>query len=410
MATSSEKSTFERYDEARTLMDLMVTNSQIPGEGNERFVNTLGAYLADQGFQVSTVQDPELPDRSLLVVDIGDPNGEQILTAISHSDVVGVEGQNWRHDPHTLTEEEGRWLGRGVCDTHGSGISMLLAGSQPEVIEALKAEKKRVSVIFTYNEESTSADLSMRGARLAVGGFGVNPVATSKFYIAGEPTEIDGEIRAAHAHKGRWLAHFKVTVEHAGHVSDLVQNALQSGSNIVHDINRYAKMLPLGSTNDVEASIYNPPHSTIQVSAAEVKSGDYSTTPNYARFTVDMRTIPEAHDWRAIEMRDLILYALSEPGVTVDLDIEKNAPGSLTLRESPIVQAAERFTGYKSRGFNGGDEGRIMRLDGGMQGVTIGPGSLNFAHMPNEEIKIASIPKAAKIYEQMFLAAIQFDQ
>lgn len=394
------------YPETRRLMEMMVNTSQKPGEGNTTFVSTVGDYLSDQGLAVNTVQDPELPDRSLLTVDFGDPKGGQVLAAISHSDVVGIENQTWKHDPWSLTEIGDTWYGRGVCDTHGSGVAMLLAGNMDEVEKVLKDANKRVTVLFTYDEEATSPELSMRGARLAVGDLGVKSVVDSRYFIAGEPTEIDGQIRAMRSHKGRWLAHFTVTVDHAGHVSDNVQNALHSAVQIISRLDNYGHMLQLGSAEDVEASPYNPPYSTVQVSAGEIKSGDFSTTPDTVRFTVDMRTLHDApHEWRAREVADLIRTTIQDPGVHIELDVVKDALGSVTDKDSPIVRLAEDLTGGPTRGFNGGDEGRIMRLKGGMEGVTMGPGSLQFAHMTNEEIKVPSIWNAAKIYGEIFKQA-----
>lgn len=395
------------YPETRTLMEKMVTTSQRPGDGNTEFVSTMGDYLSDQGFVVGSVQDPELKNRSLLTVDFGDPNGDQVLAAISHSDVVGIENQSWKYDPWSLTEIDETWLGRGVCDTHGSGVAMLLAGKMDDVEKALKDANKRVTVVFTYDEEATSPELSMRGARLAIGGLGTKGVVDSHYFIAGEPTEIDGQIRAMRSHKGRWLAHFDVTVDHAGHVSDRVQNSLHEAVKIISRLDTYGQDLQLGSTEDDEASPYNPPYSTVQVSAGQIKQGDFSTTPDHVRFTVDMRTLPDAHDLRGREVADLIRSTIKDPNVRVQLEIAKNAPGSITENDSPIVRLAEQLTGAPVGGFNGGDEGRILRLDGNMEGVTIGPGSLNYAHMPNEQIDVRSIWTAAKIYSELFERAIK---
>jgi len=388
-------------------MDIMVENSQRPGEGNQAFVDSLVSYIGDQDFHLRTVQDPELPDRSLLIVDVGDPEGEQTLATISHADVVGVEGQEWEHSPWEVHEDNGVWFGRGVCDTHGSGVAMLLAAGRPDVREALQRAGKRASVVFTYDEEAVSPELSMRGARLAAGLLGPEPSVTSNFFIAGEPTEIDGNIVPMRGHKGRWLGHFVVNVEHSGHVSELVQNAFMSGASIVHEIGGYARFLTYGSDTDEEAQIYRPPHSTVQVSAAEVKSGDFSTTPSKARFTLDMRTLPDVHDLRVKEIMDLIKRGSWDPEVTVVLEVVKDAKGSLTPADSPIVLAAESATGQSARGFNGGDEGRIMRLQAHKQGVTLGPGKLQYAHMPNEQVSIASVFNAADIYSQLLRSSVQ---
>jgi acetylornithine deacetylase len=397
----------KEYETAYDLMDIMVENSQRPGEDNQAFVESVSSYLSDKGFYLKTVDDPEIEGRTLLVAEVGDPEGEQMLATISHADVVGVEGQDWHHSPWELHEKDDTWFGRGVCDTHGSGVAMLLAASRPQVRRVLEKAHKRASVVFTYDEEAISPELSMRGARLAAGLLGPEAAITSEYFVAGEPTEIDGSIVPMRGHKGRWLGHFTVDVARSGHVSEIVQNAFMSGASIVHEIGGYARYLTYGSDTDEDAQIYRPPHSTVQVSAAVVKSGDFSTTPSKAQFTVDMRTLPDVHDLRVKEITDLIKRGSWDSDVAVLLDVVKDAKGSLTPADSPIVVAAEQATGRSARGFNGGDEGRIMRLQAHKEGVTLGPGKLQYAHMPNEQIAIRSIFRAADIYSKLFRNSVQ---
>lgn len=395
----------DEYGRAHELMALMVEHSQRPAEGNEDFVRELSAALEDGSLSLETIADPEYPDRKLLVAHCGDPEGEQVLTTISHSDVVGVEGQDWHTSPWELHERDGVWVGRGTCDTHGSGVSMLLAAERPEVRERLQAAGAKVSMVFTYDEESTSPEFSMRGARLAAGALEVPPVATSRYYISGEPTEVDGRSIAMRGHKGRFLAHFTINVDHAGHVSDLVQNAFTAGIETVKNLEVWGNVLTYGSADIEEDNIFKPPHTTVQVSAVDVKHGDFSTTPARARFTVDMRTVPEVHDLRVLEIKDLLTRGPWEEGVEVRLDVVKDAEGSMTDLNSPIVGLAEELTGHPARAFNGGDEGRIMRR-AGKEGIAIGPGELAHAHQPNEEVAINSVFSMADCYAQFFIRAI----
>ena len=391
-------------------MDVMVEHSQQPHEGNEAFVEEVGAVLGDSDLTVERVPDPDYPDRALLVAHAGDPEGRQTLAGISHADVVGVDGQDWKTEPFQLTENGEYWYGRGVCDTHGSGVGMLLAAMRPGVSEALRAEGAYASVIFTYDEEATDQEFSMRGAKVAAGVTSRAAVAEAPYFIAGEPTERDGRMVPMRGHKGRFLAHFEVHSPKSGHVSEMVDNALMRGSSIVHELSTYYRIIRYGSGDDVEADIFNPPHTTLQVSAARVKSGEYSNTPEHATFTLDMRTLPfqespdmTVHDRRVLEVSDLIehYYEISKDEM-VTLIVEKNAPGSMTPADSPIVTLAEDVTGLAACGFNGGDEGRIMRLEGLKEGITLGPGELSQAHVPNERVAVQSVLDSADLYAEMF--------
>ncbi len=395
------------YPVARDLMSTMVQHSQRPGEGNLAFIQAMEEILRKHPLPYTIHPDPVFANRALLAVEIGDPAGEQTLAAVSHSDVVGVDGQQWSNNPWKLHETDELWVGRGTCDTHGTGVSMLLAGLRSDVRQALIDAHKRVTVLFTYDEEATTLELSMRGARLAAGLLGTPRLLQTNNFLAGEPTEIGGHITPMRAHKGRFLAHFRVQALNAGHVSQLVQNALMAGSSIVHEIAEYGRMMHYGSRRDAEAQIFDPPHSTVQVSAAEVKTGDYSTTPQHARFTVDMRTLPFVHRLRVEEMIDLITSQTLPGGETVTLEILKDGEGSMTPAAADIVRIAEEASGRKAAGFNGGDEGRIFRNGADMQGITMGPGDLAFAHQPDERIRIASVFAGADLYANVFLRSAQ---
>ena len=399
------------YPLAKQLMETMVTNSQRPFQGNVNFAEEVFRVIAEQradGIATTYQSDPEHMDRKNLIVDVGE--GDQILVATSHSDVVGVEDQPWETDPWVLTEKDDQWLGRGTCDTHGTGVAMLLAVLRDDVREEFKNAGVRMSILFTYDEEATTPEFSMRGARCAAGLLGNESIIQAKNFIVGEPTEVDGVITPMRGHKGRFLAKFTVNAPEAGHVSNTEQNALMEACRIVHEMERYGKVMTYGSSKDGEAQIFNPPYSTVQVSSGEIKSGDYSTAPSTASFTVDMRTLPFAHQFRVDGIIDLINKHHMHHGETVAVEILKNGEGSLTSARSPMVILAEGVTERSARGFNGGNEGRIFRNHAGMEGITIGPGELEYAHMPNERIRIAAVLQGADIYAQLFKRSIELHQ
>ncbi|MCL2173961.1 M20/M25/M40 family metallo-hydrolase [Candidatus Saccharibacteria bacterium] len=398
MSTNQEKN----LGHARELMGIMVSNSQRPGGGNLDFINAVDDYLQSFNCQMIRIPDPDASNKSLLVANFGDPDGRQVLAALNHSDVVGVNIDEWQTNPWELCEQGNTWLGRGVCDTHGSGVAMLLAANS--ISGELEKTNKRISIIFTYDEEAAEQDLSYRGAKLAIGQLGAVSVIESGIFVVGEPTEKNGKIRAMVAQKGRWLANYRIEVDHPGHVSDNVQNALAVAMGVGSNINQYARNLKLGSSSDEEARIFDPPHSTIQISAGVVKTDNYSSTPKSASFSVDMRTlpIPGVHEQRIREVADLILngYQLEE-GECVTLEVLSDEGGSMTSLDSKIAKISEKATGQPVAGFNGGDEGFILR-NAGLEGVTMGPGELSMAHKPNEEISIQSVLGAVQMYKFLF--------
>lgn len=401
----------DRDQTARELMESMVSSSQWPGEGNENFVLAMHDALGPHGLGMRQSPDPDFRNRILLEVDIGDSSGEQLLVTTSHCDVVGVNGQQWDAglDPGKVTEKDGWLIGRGTCDTHGSGVSMLLAGLREDVRGCLMRAGKKVTLLFTYDEEETSPELSMRGARMAAGVLpGSCRLVHATNYIAGEPTEIDGRITPMRAHKGRLLGRFDINAPGARHVAEIGPNALMDGVAVIGDVEKFARYLRDESNPDPSADIFNPPYSTIQVTAGELKGGDYSTAPSNVAFFFDMRTVPGDHEKRAKQLARILDTRKGKLGEShLTWKILKNGLGSETLADAWIVKIAEQATGQPARGFNGGDEGRIFRNELAMKGVTLGPGSLEFAHMANERVKIESLFRAADLYAEIFLRVVE---
>ena len=391
------------YDFAASLMSVMVENSQKPDEGNMDFVEKVGSFLQSFGVNVREVSDPEYEDRALLVAEFGDRIGEQSLATISHSDVVGVDGQSWATNPFKLHENGGEWIGRGVCDTHGSGVGMIMAGMREDVSDALKTKGKKVSVIFTSDEEAPAEELSYRGAKLAAGLLGVESQITSDYFIAVEPTERDGVIKAMRAHKGRWLVGLNWTEEQVGHSAEDVKNAFTPAILLGAKLIEFAHGELRSGNRDDAVQIFSPSYSTIQITGAAVKDRDLSITPNSASIFLDLRTLPSEHELDVERVRSIIASSSPAPRIAI---IDSFA-GTLTPQDSLIVQAAEAAIGSLTIGFNGGDEGEIFRQVG-KQGVTIGPGDLSNAHAPNEKLRVESLADSVEIYSTIYKKSADF--
>lgn len=397
------------YPFAITAMERMVETSQKPDEGNRRFVEEVGDFLSEHQAHIQVVDDPDYDDRALLVAEFGDPQGDQVLAAISHSDVVGVDGQSWRSNPWKLHIEEDRWYARGVCDTHGSGVAMIMAAMRQDVVSELDGHGKKISILFTSDEEAPTAELSYRGAKLAAGMLGVSSVVTADYFIAGEPTEMNGELRAMRAHKGRWLIQLDWIEELVGHSAESVRNAFTSAIKIGNEIILLAERGLDGGSDTEVALLFNPPNSTIQITAAEIKNKNFSTTPDTASLYVDLRTLPGYHNANIDQLMDVIMQSGKAIGVTPKLSEIDNFSGTSTHTNSPIVLVAEQALGNEVIGFNGGDEGEVMRR-AGKQGITLGPGSLGNAHAPNESLTVDSMVRATNAYAHIFRKSVHFER
>jgi succinyl-diaminopimelate desuccinylase len=82
------------------------------------------------------------------VIDYGE--GDEMLMIMAHLDVVPT-GNGWTSDPFTLTQKDGRLIGRGVMDDKGPAISSLYA--LRAIKEAGIPLKRRVRIFLGCDEE-----------------------------------------------------------------------------------------------------------------------------------------------------------------------------------------------------------------------------------------------------------------
>lgn len=101
---------------AAILADLVAFPS-ICGQTNAPIVDYIRAYLMSHGIESHIISGPE-GDRYNLFATIG-PQDRAGYILSGHMDVVPTEGQNWSTDPFKLTEDNGRYFGRGAVDMKG---------------------------------------------------------------------------------------------------------------------------------------------------------------------------------------------------------------------------------------------------------------------------------------------------
>ncbi len=148
--------------EARTLFADLVAVDSSPGKGRVPELTQLLAkrFLAG-GFDPADVTIVPLGDLASLVVRYrGDGRGGRPIALLSHLDVVPAAAKDWGHDPFTLTEQDGYFIGRGTLDVKQEVALMTTTFLN------LKASgyvpSRDLILIFTGDEETdgtTAADL-----------------------------------------------------------------------------------------------------------------------------------------------------------------------------------------------------------------------------------------------------------
>ncbi len=147
-----------------------------------------------------------------------------------HLDTVPVSS-GWQYDPFKLTENEGKYYGRGVCDIKGAAACLMALA---------EASRQDMAVVFTTDEEGTDSccvNAFIKGHDLSI----------YEQVVVAEPTGCLAVI----AHRGYVSAHghFKGLSGHSSTVDALQGNA-------VHQANQW--LMQALSTADQAQSLDNP--------------------------------------------------------------------------------------------------------------------------------------------------------
>ena len=155
------------FDDGRfraTLAELVAfrSTSQDPGHAadcHDYLARGMQPWLERLGFTVEIVPNPVADAGPILLAERLEPEGPTVIT-YGHGDTVhGLEDQ-WRAglDPWVLTEEEGRWYGRGTADNKGQHAINLAA---LEAVIAARGGRLGYSIkmVIETSEEVGSAGL-----------------------------------------------------------------------------------------------------------------------------------------------------------------------------------------------------------------------------------------------------------
>ena len=117
----------------RAIFDRLMCFDTVSSKPNIALMQFVCDLLADAGIEAVLIPDP-LGQKANLYATVG-PAGQGGVMLSGHTDVVPVEGQAWTKQPFALTEENGRYYGRGAADMKGfcavAIATMLQAAKRP---------------------------------------------------------------------------------------------------------------------------------------------------------------------------------------------------------------------------------------------------------------------------------------
>ena len=363
-----------------TLLRELVAIDSTSTRTNLPMVEVLQRHLATLGFgtEVQRYRDDAGVEKANLLGTWGD--GLPELALVGHSDCVPFDA-SWT-EALTLTERDGRLLGRGACDTKAFIACALTAA------ERTKGRlKKPFMLLFTADEE-----LGCVGAKkLLEAGKGKTRRA-----IIGEPTSL----RPIRANKGYCLAEIDVQGKE-GHSAypDTGASAIFRGARLLTKLERYAN----GPLREQTHPDFVPAFGTLNVGMASGGKAK-NVIPGQMRLTLEWRPLPN-------QGTELVLRAVEklidecraeDPGFVATVRPLRMDRGYDTPGDADVVAFLARASGRAPDTVSFGTEGPQLAALGAVP-VVFGPGDITVAHQTGEYVPVDELHRAAEILEAAVL-------
>ncbi len=375
-----------------------------PGKNYDEIAQYLEETLTTLGIKAKTVMVPEevvaqyYPwaqnyPRYIVIGRVGE--GRPVLHFNGHYDVVPA-GHGWTKDPFKPSKEDDKVYGRGASDMKG-GIAAIIAMLRGLQEEGWEPSKGSIEVSFTPDEEV--------GGKTGVKYMLDSGLSFPDYAIVAEPSGLD---RIWIGSRGILWMNIKIYGKQAhGSAPWLGLNAFEGMVKIAHHlIEEYKNIISRRKTDlpmDDERGAY--PSVTI---GGEVDGGAKTNiVPGFYSFSIDRRIIPgEDVDFVEKELREFVnskASLLERQGYRVEVEVTEKAPATWISERSPFVEIISQIIEKELRQTPlrtvciGGLDTRYFQ-ERGINAVTLGPGILEIAHMPDEYIELESVVKAAQIY------------
>lgn len=374
-------SEYEKKEEILLTRKLIGIESSNPG-----VYETAMADFVYNWFRTNTgaevIREPVAEGRDNIVARLPGRSGDHDLTYICHMDTMPV-GEGWEQPPLEGKIIGDRLYGRGACDMKSGLAAGMLAFR--DIAQRGAPLRYGFQFIATVNEED-----AMTGSKQTVKDGFVNE---RSYVLDAEPT--GGSIQMAHKGKTWFTLHTHGKAAHAS-MPQLGCDAVAAMAEILTRINRKLKDLPVHPEMGPSTAVFGA-----------IRGGlDTNIVPAECMAYVDMRLVPPVTNRQSIALvREAVAEGLAEvPGAACDFEITAQWPALEKNEDSFLLEqlrgAVVRTTGssFPERFFPGyTDTAVIAALTGNRNCISCGPGSLDYAHKPNEFVPCGDIIRARKI-------------
>ncbi len=366
----------------RILTDLIALDTT-SRNSNLALIDYVQSLLADHSVHCELTHDEDRGKANLFAT-LGGNDEQPGIVLSGHTDVVPVDGQEWKTDPFAAHIIGDKLYGRGSCDMKGF-IAICLANIKPILNAALRTP---IHFAFSYDEEVGC--IGVRRLLAQLDKREIQPTAC----IIGEPTNM-GVIRA---HKG--MLHKRCRVRGKAAHSSLVGqgvNAVGMAAEAVHFINAMAARLAREGPFDHG---FDPPHTTVH--SGVIHGGTVNNIlAAECMFEFEIRNLPQqetlplfAEVQQYVDQKLLPKMREISEDSGFDWQTMADYPGMDTATGEAVigmVSALQRTTAAEAPGkVSYGTEGGLFQ-QAGIPATICGPGSIEQAHKPDEYVELAQL-------------------
>ena len=388
---SSQKNPSKRCNE-KDIIELLIRMVRAPSHPGiprqeEAVVRELDAFL--KTYDIETVITEVQEGRPNLIATLAGSQPGPHLLFCGHTDTVppNVEGTT---DPFAATIKEGRLYGRGTADMKGAVAAMAGALAGLKASGELKAGKITLAAVADEEMESLGAE------SLILSGFKADAS------IVGEPTSN----KIAVGHKGlEWLqVDFEGRAAHGG--------TPEAGINAISAAAHFIQLVENELVPKLKKRL-DPVLGSPAINMGTISGGDQpSTVAAHCQIKLDRRWVTTETIEQVFEDLENLLQRVREERPGLKTKVSRVPAGMATMIHGPItiesnhplVQAAQKALEDFEQPtepltvFPAWTDGSLLSREAKIPTIIWGPGELDYAHSPEESIRLKDVILAAELY------------
>ena len=373
------------------VLERLIAFNSVSRNSNLDVIDWARGLLEGSGASTRTSMNAE-STKANLFASWGEGNGGLVLSG--HTDVVPVDGQDWRSDPFRADIRDGRLYGRGACDMKGF-VAVAMARA---MAMGSSGRDRPLHVALSYDEEVGCLGIPVLIADLQTSG--MLPAAC----LVGEPTSME----VVSAHKGGRLYRCRVRglAAHSSLAPQAV-NAIEFGARVIGFIQDIADRFRLEGPLDHE---FDVAHSTISTNLASGGNGS-NIVPAGFEFMFEHRFLPGTDSEAPIreitarvERELLPRMRAVDPEAGISFEPIGRIPALCVPEQAAILAHGRAIAGGGPvRKVAYGTEASFFQ-EAGIDTIVCGPGSIAQAHRANEYVELDQLAQCENFIDRLIAA------